>query len=125
MERRLVVMPRKRGPSLYLTVWLAQSPEEQRQGLGGAEGLDPRGGMLFPLPHGSRTAVTLKPMRFALDVLFLSPELRILETALSAPVGSIVQPTRPYAYLLELLGGTVAREGVDLTRPVSVSPVEA
>jgi len=120
MDRILVVLARHAGPPLHLDAEHAVSAPDQIRGLAGRASLGARDAMLFSMPESVRTPFTMERMRFPLDVLFLGENGAVLEVFESARPGTMVRPIVWYRRALELLGGTVRREGLDLTKPVGI-----
>lgn len=91
-----------------LRVFLAQTPSEREQGLGGRATTTPGDGMLFVFPEEDRHAIWMRNMRFAIDVLWISAsgEVVDIKKAISPHTfPEIFEPKAAARFILELPAG--------------------
>ncbi|MEQ9104346.1 MAG: DUF192 domain-containing protein [Rhodothermales bacterium] len=104
-----------------LVIELAESDQEQAQGLMYRRSLPERGGMLFVSPEPSMRSFWMRNTPLPLDIIFLDDSLRVV---------NIVKRTTPYSeehilstapaqYVLEVRAGMSDRWGVDSTAYVT------
>ena len=86
---------------------IASRPWTRMRGLLGRSGVEPGEGMLFP---GTGSVHTMF-MRFAIDVVFLDRDLRVLSVREAVPAWRAVKQRGARA-TLELGGGEAARAGI-------------
>ncbi len=101
------------------SVDVARTPEEISQGLMYRESLPPRTGMIFLFSDSSPRHFWMKNTMIPLDIIWMDREGRVLFiSANTPPCRSDPCPTygpdRPAAVVLEIAGGTAAREKVDV-----------
>jgi len=102
------------GSTHAFEVWIADTPDRQRQGLMYVRDLPAGQGMLFVNETPRISSFWMKNTYIPLDMLFIDANGRILEifantTPLSLePVGS----SKPVRAVLELRGGESARRGI-------------
>lgn len=98
-----------------LTVELAVTPAQRELGLGGRTSLAEDRGMLFVFDHDSKYAFWMKDMRFAIDIIWLSAEGRVVYIVPNLAPSSYpasFAPPEPARYVLELRAGWAARHGL-------------
>ena len=93
------------------------TPSEQAAGLMYRTELPPDRGMLFLNTQTVTGPYWMKNCKFPLDIIFMSPDHRVVEIAANAPPCTAEPcPTFgghvPYQYVLEINGGDAARHGV-------------
>lgn len=91
-----------------VTVLIARTPEEQRQGLSGRAGLGPGEGMLFVFPKDGLYGIWMKDMLFSIDIIWLSSKGVIVSIAPNVSPDTYPQsftPDAPARYVLELPAG--------------------
>jgi uncharacterized membrane protein (UPF0127 family) len=104
-----------------LVIELAESDEEQAQGLMYRRSLPERGGMLFVSAEPSMRSFWMRNTPLPLDIIFLDDSLRVV---------NIVKRTTPYSeehilstapaqYVLEIRAGMSDRWGIDSTAYVT------
>ena len=102
---------------------LALTPEQRARGLMFRDGLDPDRGMLFVFPEASFHDFWMKNCRFPIDIIWLSPEKRIVHIERAVPpckedpcptYGSL----RRALYVLEVVADLSRREGLRLGDPI-------
>lgn len=98
---------------------LAQTPEERERGLMFRKGLEDHRGMLFVFPVAGFYPFWMKNCRFPIDIVWLSGDKRVVDIAASVPPCEsepcpTYGPMRRARYVLEVVAGTAAREGLSL-----------
>jgi uncharacterized membrane protein (UPF0127 family) len=95
--------------NICLTLEHARTPEALTRGLGGRNSLPPSYAMLFiyaaDAPHG----IWMKDMRFAIDIVWLDSDKRIihqLRNVSPATYPTVFRPRTPARYVLELTANT-------------------
>ncbi len=98
---------------------VVRSYTDKRKGLSFRDSLAPRTGMLFVFNDMQYPQIWMKDMRFAIDILFIDKEGRIVQIFESAtPESYFETPPRMFRsleasrYVLELPAGTVEDEGI-------------
>jgi uncharacterized membrane protein (UPF0127 family) len=98
-------------------VEVAASPANRERGLSGRPGLPADAGMLFIFPSPGLHGFWMKDMSFAIDLVWIGPDRRVLGTASMAPCGPhacpIHYPPAPAAYVLEVSAGRFAGQPGD------------
>ncbi len=103
-----------RGGRLKFEIWIADTPDRQRQGLMNVRDLPANQGMLFVNESSRVSSFWMKNTYIPLDMLFIDARGKIVAifantTPLSLdPVG----PMAPVLGVLELRGGESARRGI-------------
>lgn len=103
---------------LVIPVEVADDFESRRIGLSYRETLAEDAGMLFVMPDKQRASFWMKDMNFPLDIVWIYDNKIVNIHENLAPEGS--QPVNSYSskfpinYVLELNGGFVARNGVEV-----------
>ena len=100
-----------------MTVHVASTFRSRFIGLLGRGQLDEREGMLF-IPGGS---IHTLGMRFAIDVVFLDAQLRVLRIAPSIRPWRFVRAPRTTHYVMEIRAGAAKRRGLDEGDVLSIS----
>ena len=91
-----------------LEVELALTPEEQAQGLGGKTGLGANESMLFVFERPERHYFWMKDMNFAIDIIWLSEDLRVVYIKKDAQPDNFLEtygPDENSKYVLEVNAG--------------------
>jgi len=106
-----------------IDVETVKSSEEIIKGLSLRESLDENKGMLFIFDKPGRYDFWMKDMRFSLDILFISEDLRIIRIIFADPcLGDFCEsysPEEDFRYVLEVNNGFSVDNGVkegDLVR---------
>ena len=98
-----------------ISVEIADEPDEQVQGLSGREGLAEDEGMLFVFERPGFYKFWMKGMRFALDLVWIGADWKIVGVSRNVPPesypGAILPPARAQ-YVLELDAGLAAKYGL-------------
>ena len=105
----------------------ADTPQKQESGLMNRTGLGPNAGMLFLLPHAERQSIWMKNMRFPIDIVFITEDLRVLQVYESVPPCAAEQcpvyvSDAPASYVLEVNAGFCARHDIISGAPVILTP---
>lgn len=98
-----------------VTADIADTEALREQGLSGREPLTDEQGMLFVFPTDGTHSFWMKDMKFAIDMIWLSSEKRVVYIAANATPESFpasFTPTSPARYVLEVPAGWAARHGV-------------
>lgn len=120
-------LPILRVGEVTVSVEIADSPEEQKQGLSGRESLAEDEGMLFIFPDSQRWSFWMKAMRFGLDIIFID-DGQVVEIAREVPVpkegedGAKISliPNYPAEWVLEVNSGWAERHGIRVGDAVSL-----
>jgi hypothetical protein len=105
---------------------IAADPTSRWRGYRYRENLPDDEGMLFIFPSQQQLSFEMKDCLVALDIIFLDPEMRVVEIAHDQqpcpPEGPCepIRPMRPAQYVLEIAGGTARREGLEPGQRISV-----
>lgn len=103
-------------------VEVATTGEERAKGLMFRRELAPQKGMLFLFPDERQLSFWMKNTLIPLDMVFVSRDWRVVgiierATPLSEESRGVPQPSQ---YVLEFIGGTVARLGINVGATVKV-----
>ena len=82
--------------------------QELTKGLGGLASLPEGTGMLFDLGSDQTLYVTTAPMLFAIDIVFISADLKVTELAAGVLPGYLVSSSLPGRFFLEINSGEAA-----------------
>ena len=116
---------------LAIKAELATTPDERAQGLSGRPSLSRDAGMLFVFPGDERAAFWMKDMRFPLDFVWISADMRVVGVmedvappAPGTPDAELPQfsADAPARYVLEVNAGTVALAGIHAGDAVTFTP---
>lgn len=96
------------------TIWLAESPQQQQQGLMFVRDLPPDRGMLFVATAPRVFTMWMKNTYIPLDMVFIGADHRIAKIAANTTPHSldIISSDVPVAAILELKGGEAARRAL-------------
>jgi uncharacterized membrane protein (UPF0127 family) len=105
---------RSGGRTHSFTVEVAQTPEEQAQGLMFRKRVGPNEGMLFPFNPPKRASFWMKNTLIALDLVFIRSDGTIESIAANAVPHSLdsIFSRGPVVAVLELAGGRAAELGL-------------
>jgi uncharacterized membrane protein (UPF0127 family) len=103
-----------------LLVEVATTAEQSDRGLGYRDSLFTRGGMLFDLHENSTPFFWMKGMRFALDMVWVGDDKKVVAVTADIPPEPGVpdaslkhySPPSPVRYVLELNAGDAAKYGI-------------
>lgn len=87
---------------------IADTPEKREQGLSGRSLLTPDTGMLFVFPQEGRYGFWMKDMRFAIDIVWIGSDGRVVSIAQGVSPDTYPQSfisSEPARYVLELPAG--------------------
>ena len=103
-----VVLYPKEGDKIVLTVEVAQSIEERRQGLQGRENLGEKHGMWFIFPEDGQEPFWMKDTPISLDILFVDSNYKVVEIIANTIPNSelLLVPRQKYRYALEVKAGS-------------------
>jgi len=104
-------------------IWLAQTPEQQMQGLMYVSDLPTDEGMLFVQSKPREMGMWMKNTFIPLDMLFIDAKGRVMKIAANAEPHSLatISSGGPVSAVLELKGGEAARRGIRVGDRVSWS----
>ncbi|MBI4570385.1 MAG: DUF192 domain-containing protein [Chloroflexi bacterium] len=107
----------------------ARTAQERAHGLSGRDALPEDGGMLFFLGEERMPSFTMNQMRFPLDFVWISRDLRVADVtehvphpALAGETLNNIQPGVPVLYVLEVDAGTIEENGVEVGDSVTFDP---
>lgn len=98
-----------------IAVEVVDTPETMERGLGGREALSPDEGMLFIFPEEEKHTFWMKDMLFAIDILWISEDGRIVDMRENVSPDTYPEtftPSSPALYVLELPAGYAQEYGV-------------
>lgn len=98
-----------------VTVLVADTPEEQRQGLSGRTGLGPDEGMLFVFQKDDLYGIWMKDMKFPIDIVWLSLTGKVITIEPNVSPQTYPHtftPKTPARYVLELPAGYAQRHNL-------------
>lgn len=87
-----------------LTVSIANTPEERRQGLSGVDGLLPQEGKLFIFEEDGIYGFWMKDMNFAVDIIWINSNLEVIhieENVRPSTYPSVFTSQAPARFVLE------------------------
>lgn len=94
---------------------IADTASKRERGLSGRAHLEPRQAMLFVFPEDGKWAIWMKNMRFAIDVVWLDANKKVVDIEHGVPPSSYPKnfaPDRPARYILELAEGTASAKNI-------------
>jgi uncharacterized membrane protein (UPF0127 family) len=105
----------------HFSVWIADTPERQMQGLMFVRDLPSERGMLFIEAAARSMAFWMKNTYIELDLLFIGVDHRIVKIAARAPPLSLatINSDAAVVAVLEIKGGEAARRGIRVGDRVS------
>ncbi len=98
-----------------VTVLVADTPEEHKQGLSGRTGLGPDEGMLFVFQKDDLYGIWMKDMNFSIDIVWLSLTGKVITIEPNVSPRTYPRsftPRAPARYVLELPAGYTQRHNV-------------
>lgn len=109
----VVLFPKGRD-SVLLTVEVASTPEERRQGLQGRENLPENHGMWFAFENDVQDPFWMHETPLSLDILFIDKDDKIVDLVTNATPNSdtLIVSRQPYRFALELKAGSVDGYGL-------------
>ncbi len=111
-----------------ISVELATTTTAWERGLSGRSLLSPNTGMLFVFDHPDRWAIWMKDMHFALDIIWISADKKVVKikenaTPESYMSGEIFEPDQDVLYVVETPTGTVQSDGISLGQTVDFNNI--
>jgi uncharacterized membrane protein (UPF0127 family) len=102
------------GSDHHFRVWVADTPQQRRQGLMGVATMPVDQGMLFIYPGTYHVQMWMKDTPMSLDMLFVQPDGRIAHIVTDTRPGSTQRITSPVPVnaVLEVQAGTTRRLGI-------------
>lgn len=100
-----------------LTLEIAETPDERRQGLSDRSSLGALDGMLFVFAEEGRHSMWMKDMLFSLDIIWIDDERRVVfieEYVSPETYPRTFASPEPARYVLEVDAGRASEEGWDL-----------
>lgn len=98
------------------TARVATTPAAREKGLSGTEPLRQDEAMLFVFDSDSKWAIWMKDMKYALDIVWLDKDKKVVYIVKNAPPESYpyeqFAPKQDARYVLELAAGTVGRKSI-------------
>lgn len=109
-----VVLFPKGQDSILLSVEVASTPEEKKQGLQGREDLPKNHGMWFVFEEDVQDPFWMHNTPIALDILFIDKDYKIVDLVKEAVPNSdtLIVSRQPYRYALEVKAGSVDTYGL-------------
>lgn len=98
-----------------LSVGLAETPDEQTQGLGGRDSLAPNTGMFFVFNSPGFYGIWMKDMKFPIDIIWFDENLRVIrseERVATSTYPKVFYPQAPARYILETTPGFVDENNI-------------
>ena len=93
------------GREATLTVEVADTPSARVRGLSGRAALPANRGLLFDFKRDGRHGIWMKDMRFAIDIIWLDHDARVVDVKRGArpeTFPEVYRPKRAARYVLEL-----------------------
>ncbi len=109
-----------------ISVEIANTDEERIRGLSGRRDLAAGSGLLFVFPNEATYGFWMKEMNFAIDILWISADLKVIHIAEDvAPetYPKVFRPSQPARYVLELKAMSARKLGVQVGTPVTLPAV--
>lgn len=103
---------------------LARSAQEHQKGLSGRDCIGDNQAMLFTFDKPGQYGFWMKDMKFAIDVIWISPDKKIAAIEKdfkpeTYPENAVNEKDKPALYVLEVKSGTTNELGLQLGTPVS------
>lgn len=98
-------------------VEIVNTPETRQQGLSGKANLPDGTGMFFIFETPDKYGFWMKDMNFAIDIVWIDENLRIVDVELDVlpeTFPQIFYPNKAVKYVLELPAGTIAKYRIDI-----------
>jgi uncharacterized membrane protein (UPF0127 family) len=118
-----------RTGGLRIDAEIARTPDERAIGLSGRDSMARDAGMLFLLGEERVPGFTMAGMRFPLDFVWITADLRVAGVTEDVPnpgpsesPRSNIQPPAPVLYVLEVNAGVVREAGVRAGDAVEFEP---
>jgi hypothetical protein len=112
-----------------IAVEIAATDQERMRGLSGRKDLAAGNGLLFVFPGSALHGIWMKDMNFAIDIMWISQDLRVVTIAENVAPESfpaVYRPAAPARYVLELKAGSARvlgiAAGTTVTLPAGLAP---
>ena len=108
---------------MNLKIEIADTLEERIKGLSGRESLNENAGLLFVHSEPGIYGIWMKDMLFAIDVIWLDSEYRVVDMAHHVRPDSfpeIFEPSGLALYILEVNAGFAKRNGIEIGDALSL-----
>lgn len=109
-----------------LEVSVMRDEIDRKRGLSGYPSLAPNEGMLFVFPESGIYGMWMKDMQFAIDIIWLDEEFRVVhiqEDARPESYPETFRSTEPALFVLEASSGFVANRGISIGDIATISDV--
>lgn len=110
--------------STTIAVYVADTPQKQKQGLSGRASLSPNTGMLFIFDTNDRWGIWMKDMNFSIDILWFDQNFRVVtikENATPESYPEVFVPTSGSRYVLEVPAGFVSSHNIKIGERMTFS----
>ncbi len=115
---------------LTIRAEVARSPEERALGLGGRDSMPSDAGMLFVFEQAGQPSFWMRGMRFPLDFVWISADLRVADVTERVPPEpgtpdaelTRYPPDAPVLYVLEINAGLIEQAGIRAGDAVAFDP---
>lgn len=109
------IIETSRNVCLVLELYLAETPEQHRQGLMFIERMDAREGMLFRYARAATLSMWMKNTRISLDMLFIRADGSVagIERRTKPMTTTRITSPEPVPFVLELNGGGAELWGIE------------
>lgn len=103
-------------------VEIAATPQQRQQGLMWRQELDPDWGMLFLFPADSGGGFWMRNTYVPLDIAYIGVDGTVQDIRAAEPLDeTVLTPSKPYRYVLEVNQGWFARHGLGVGAKVTLS----
>lgn len=109
--------------STEIRAFVSDTEDERSQGLSGKEGLGEGEGMLFVFEYPAKYGFWMKDMNFAIDIIWISPENRVLaiEKGLEpSTYPKVFYPPDKVLYVLEVPSGFSDTAKIEVGQSLSI-----
>lgn len=106
-----------------LKIEIADTPDERQLGLSGRDGLPENHGLLFVFEKADTYGIWMKDMTFAIDVIWLSEDMRVVHIERSVAPESfpkVYRPDEPALFVLETPAGFAEHYSVAEGEKISI-----
>ena len=121
------------GRDYCLQLDVADTPAKKQRGLSGRGRLEPNEGMLFPYEQSGRYGFWMKDMDFAIDIIWLDEDNRVVtikERAHPRSYPQTFKPDQPAKKVIETPAGWTQKQNINsgdqltLVGPTTTTPVD-
>ena len=112
-----------------IAVEIAATGQQRVRGLSGRKDLAPGTGLLFVFPGNDLYGIWMKDMNFAIDIMWISQDLRVVtiaENVAPETFPAVYRPAEPARYVLEMKAGSARALGIAagtaVTLPAGLAP---